>query len=167
MTIPGTHDTAANFRNSHLCTIFCWCQNLSIPEQLDSGVRFLDIRLNHYHNMLRITHEFIYLNMNFSDVLDEIGEFFKKGPKETIVMRYREEYKDIDCNRSFSDTLQTYLDKYSGLFWFFLVLSKFLYTILGSLCQDFGFSRCTETHSYSEHKAYIPLPTHTIPPLHL
>ncbi|XP_075247118.1 uncharacterized protein LOC142340428 [Convolutriloba macropyga] len=116
VTIPGTHDTAANFRNSHLCTIFCWCQNLSIPEQLDSGVRFLDIRLNHYHNMLRITHEFIYLNMNFSHVLDEIGEFFKKGPKETIVMRYREEYKDIDCNRSFSDTLQTYLDKYSGLF---------------------------------------------------
>ena len=114
LSVPGTHDTAACHEYQPMCTLFCECQSLKIPDQLNIGVRFLDIRLNHYENYFRINHGFIYLKLNFADVLNDIDAFLRQNPSESIVMRYKKEYEEIDCSRSFVDTLQSYIGSYPG-----------------------------------------------------
>ncbi len=49
LTIPGTHDSGAN--GGPLIE----CQSWSIREQLDAGIRFLDVRCRHIQNTFAIT----------------------------------------------------------------------------------------------------------------
>ncbi|MCR4594902.1 MAG: hypothetical protein K5761_07580, partial [Clostridiales bacterium] len=45
ITIPGTHDSCARkFKNDAFVSSAAKCQALNIPQQLDAGIRFLDIR---------------------------------------------------------------------------------------------------------------------------
>ena len=45
ITIPGTHDSCARkFKNDAFVSSMAKCQALNIPQQLDAGIRFLDIR---------------------------------------------------------------------------------------------------------------------------
>ena len=55
LTIPGTHDTLARFGGD-----LAICQSLSLPEQLEAGVRFLDVRARHLKNKLPIHHGILY-----------------------------------------------------------------------------------------------------------
>ena len=68
-SIPGTHDSGARF-DPALAPGTAKCQDLTIAQQLDAGVRFLDIRCRHIDDGFTIHHGEVYQNINFNNVLE-------------------------------------------------------------------------------------------------
>lgn len=112
ISMPGTHDSMAFYGGDIPQT-----QSLPLAEQLASGVRALDIRCRHYYDTFTIHHGFIYQNANFDDVLITVQQFLQAHPKETVVMRVKEEYNAEGVSRSFEDTFAMYKQRYPDLFW--------------------------------------------------
>lgn len=110
ISIPGTHDSGATIEvpsNSGTAKT----QNLTISEQLNAGVRFLDIRCRHIDNSFAIHHGPIYQNLNFDDVLNACYSFLESHPSETIIMSVKEEYNASNTSRSFEKTFDSYVQK--------------------------------------------------------
>ena len=112
ISIPGTHNAGARFEP---LTGTARCQNLTILEQLDVGVRFLDIRCRHMNNMFTIYHGLVHQQLSFTQVLTDTQEFLKLNPSETVVMSIQEEGSAVGASRSFEATLGSYLAENSGL----------------------------------------------------
>ncbi|ASZ12303.1 phosphatidylinositol-specific phospholipase C [Chitinophaga pendula] len=108
LSIPGTHDSGA--RHEPLGGT-AKTQTLSIREQLDAGVRFLDVRCRHIDNAFAIHHGAIYQQLNFDDVLNATISFLNANPKECVVMSIKEEHTPSNNNRSFEETFNTYVQK--------------------------------------------------------
>lgn len=100
--IPGTHDSGARIGGAFVAT-----QDLSISEQLQAGVRYLDIRLRHFENALVVHHGSFYQELNFDDVLIACTDFLDAHPSETILMQVKEEYTPAGNTRSFEETFVT------------------------------------------------------------
>ena len=111
LSIPGTHDSGARYEPIGGTAK---CQNLTIGEQLNAGIRFLDIRCRHIDNAFAIHHGSIYQNLNFDDVLNASFGFLNSHPTETIVMSVKEEYNSSNTTRSFEDTFMWYYQKNPG-----------------------------------------------------
>lgn len=87
LSIPGTHNS---------CSIggvlgFSKTQNLDLPEQLNGGIRFLDIRLSHYQDNLFVHHDVVYMGKSYGDVLTACSSFLKRNPSEVILMSVKDE----------------------------------------------------------------------------
>ncbi|WP_160713287.1 phosphatidylinositol-specific phospholipase C [Chitinophaga solisilvae] len=106
LSIPGTHDSGARVEP---VAGTAKCQTLSIGEQLDAGIRFLDIRCRHIGDAFAIHHGSIYQNMNFTDVLNACYGFLNSHPTETIIMCVKEEYDPTSNTRSFEQTFDSYV----------------------------------------------------------
>jgi 1-phosphatidylinositol phosphodiesterase len=87
LSIPGTHDSGCIDGPMGLAKT----QNLDLAEQLDSGIRFLDIRLAHYQDDLFVHHDVIYMGKTYKDVLKICVDFLVRHPSETILMSVEEE----------------------------------------------------------------------------
>lgn len=112
LSLPGTHDTASRYGGPP--TI---CQDLTIQEQLSSGVRVLDIRCRHISDVFMIHHGIIYQHLSFgSGVRDVCIEFLKQNPSEFIYMSIKEEYDSSNITRSFGETMQSYIDGFENYF---------------------------------------------------
>ena len=105
-SIPGTHDSGALVEP---ISGTAKCQNLSIGDQLNAGVRFLDIRCRHINDAFAIHHGQVYQNMNFTDVLNATIGFLNSNPGETVIMSVKEEYTPSGNTRSFEATFDTYV----------------------------------------------------------
>jgi len=112
ISMPGTHDTMSHYGGDIVQT-----QSLSLQEQMDSGIRALDIRCRHINNRFAIHHGSVYQKANFNDVLKKVESFLNRYESETIVMRVKEEYNPTGNTRSFADTFNWYAGQYPGLFW--------------------------------------------------
>ncbi|QBA19909.1 phosphatidylinositol-specific phospholipase C domain-containing protein [Chryseobacterium indologenes] len=110
LSIPGTHDSGARI-DAPLVSGTAKTQDLSIAEQLNAGVRFLDIRCRHIDNAFTIHHGAIYQNMNFDDVLNACYTFLQNNPSETIIMSVKEEYDASNTTRTFEQTFDSYVQK--------------------------------------------------------
>lgn len=108
LSIPGTHESSA--LHEPLPNI-AKCQWLDIPEQLNIGVRYLDIRCRHFKNKFTIHHGPVYQHKNFSDILQICKKFLKENPSEFIIMSVKQEHKSAENNRSFYQTFNEYLKK--------------------------------------------------------
>lgn len=87
MSIPGTHDTAADTGIGWVKT-----QDKSIKEQLKSGIRFLDIRLGYKDGVLKLCHRSAVFNKTLTeDVLHTTAEFLRDHPSETVIMTLKED----------------------------------------------------------------------------
>ncbi|MFM5081519.1 hypothetical protein ACEUBN_09275 [Aeromonas veronii] len=73
ISIPGTHDSAALYGGDIVET-----QSASITEQLNAGIRFLDIRLKHISNVFAIHHGPFFQKQFFGDVLNQVTCFYRK-----------------------------------------------------------------------------------------
>ncbi|KIC62838.1 hypothetical protein RM51_11010 [Chryseobacterium taiwanense] len=104
LTIPGTHDSGALYGGD-----LVKCQNLSFSEQLDLGIRFLDVRCRHIDNSFAIHHGMVYQNQNFNGVLNACYSFLNNHPGETIFMCVKHEYDDKNVSRSFEETFNDYI----------------------------------------------------------
>jgi 1-phosphatidylinositol phosphodiesterase len=112
LSIPGTHDSGARFEPINGTAK---CQNLTIAEQLEAGIRFLDIRCRHIDNAFAIHHGSVYQNLNFNDVLLACNAFLSNHPGEVIVMSVKEEYDASGNNRTFEQTFDSYVQQYANI----------------------------------------------------
>ena len=82
MTIPGTHNS---------CALYGICcartQSWSLFEQMQSGLRYFDIRLRLYNNTLRAFHDFIDQKDTFDKILFYALNFLEQNPSESIIMQ--------------------------------------------------------------------------------
>ncbi len=106
ITIPGTHNSGARFET---VPGTAKCQSATIPEQLNFGVRFLDIRCRHVHDSFAIHHGPVFQHMTFTDVLNDITAFLKANPSETVILSVKEEYTAANNTRSFADTFASHI----------------------------------------------------------
>ncbi|MEU9074028.1 phosphatidylinositol-specific phospholipase C [Kitasatospora sp. NPDC004745] len=92
LTIPGTHDSCCE--NPNYGTEWSHTQNWGITQQLQEGIRFLDIRCNGLQgapNELGIYHSNAYQYIRLQDVLNQCRSFLQAHPSETVVMRLKNE----------------------------------------------------------------------------
>lgn len=108
ITIPGTHDSGALHESIRGTAK---CQSLTIAQQLDAGVRFLDVRCRHYNNTFEIHHGSVYQKINFDNVLNACWTFLQKNPTETIIMSVKDEHTASGNNRSYEQTFNSYVNK--------------------------------------------------------
>jgi 1-phosphatidylinositol phosphodiesterase len=108
ISIPGTHDSGAT---KEPISGTAKCQDLSIADQLNAGVRYLDIRCRHIDNGFAIHHGAIYQNLNFNDVITACLNFLNSHPTETIIMSVKEEHTPSNNTRTFEQTFDSYVQQ--------------------------------------------------------
>jgi 1-phosphatidylinositol phosphodiesterase len=97
ITIPGTHDSGARFGGvapvvDFVTALWVQCQNWTVTQQLNAGVRFLDVRCHaEPDGTLRIRHLFVDEELSLTDVLRECVAFLAANPTEALLMRVQQE----------------------------------------------------------------------------
>ncbi|MER7846033.1 phosphatidylinositol-specific phospholipase C [Kitasatospora sp. NPDC096077] len=124
LTVPGTHDSCC--QNPWYGTEWSHTQNWGIPQQLQEGVRFLDIRCNGLEGApdeLGIYHSDAYQHIRLQDVLDQCRSFLRAQPGETVLMRLKNEHAGGQAldDTEFQRRVNHYLDGlgYRDLFHFY------------------------------------------------
>ncbi|KAI1744074.1 phosphatidylinositol-specific phospholipase C [Xylaria scruposa] len=93
LSIPGTH----NSPTCHVALPSVRCQAVGIREQLENGVRFLDVRVNvsQEDTALTLVHSAFPISLTgnkyFKDLVDTIYTFLDANPSETIIMSVKRE----------------------------------------------------------------------------
>ncbi|KAI5848902.1 PLC-like phosphodiesterase [Tricharina praecox] len=89
LSIPGTHDTMSYPKPPrHSLPFTSQTQTLPLSTQLLSGIRYLDLRLQHHKDRFVLHHGAVYLHFDLPSVLHIIEEFFSgPGAKETLIVR--------------------------------------------------------------------------------
>lgn len=101
LSIPGTHNSAA----CHTALPSVQCQGGSVTDQLENGVRFLDIRCGKLFltegeeaKDLQVIHGKFPVKLPFpekvSSVLDEVYEFLHNNSSETVIVSLKQEGTD-------------------------------------------------------------------------
>lgn len=113
LSIPGTHDTMSFYGGDAVQT-----QGMSLPNQLLSGIRVLDIRCRNVQNTFRIYHGSVFQRALFSEVLDIVVDFLKNNPGETVLMRVKEENTYVAPTNRFEVVFRrVYWAKYKDSMW--------------------------------------------------
>lgn len=106
LSIPGTHDSGTKLVSTSLAR----CQNFSIRAQLYHGIRFFDIRLKYENSSLKLFHDNLRCDLDFTQVLDWCSQYLQEFKNETILMSVKSEGGDI-C-----DAFRTTINNYKKLF---------------------------------------------------
>ncbi len=113
ISIPATHDSGAA-----LDFALSQCQNLTIEEQLNVGIRCFDLRLgfsSDKSNDLEIYHGPIRQDVYFEDIVDTFEDFLEDNPSEAIAIFIKNE-NDADKDKFF-DALNEYFEDEEDLFY--------------------------------------------------
>lgn len=113
LDIPGTHNSAALYEP---IPATAKNQDFTIVQQLNMGVRYLDIRCRMIDNKFTIHHGIVYQNMNYDDVLTKCLKFLRDNPKETILMHVKQDHDIQNCTLSFQQIFANYVRAYPDLF---------------------------------------------------
>ena len=112
INLPGSHDSCSE---KVKFSYFSKCHDLSIFEQLNIGIRFLDIRLEKVGNKLKTVHgmadcykpskekESLFLD----DVLNDCKTFLKANPSETVIVSIKR-----DHGASSEETFDVFYENY-------------------------------------------------------
>ena len=112
INLPGTHDSCA-------CRVqfpyFSKCQSKTISGQLNSGIRFLDIRVEKDGDKLKLVHDIADCknpqNKNkklyLENVITDCKNFLSENPTETILFSYK---RDDGANRE--ETFDIFFENY-------------------------------------------------------
>jgi len=114
ITIPGTHESCA-----YQASPMSKCQNLNLIEQMEKGIRYLDIRCREINNKFAIHHGREYLNLNFDDVLTACSNFLEKNSTECIIMEVSEGYRPGPGNtKTFQEVFADYIANHGPNLWY-------------------------------------------------
>ncbi|MEP4078490.1 phosphatidylinositol-specific phospholipase C [Haloferula sp.] len=108
ITIPGTHDSGALLEP---LPGTARTQSANISEQLEFGVRLLDVRCRHIDDGFQIHHGMVNQNQSFDDVLKCLVDFLDANPSEVVVMSVNQEFTPKNNTRSFQATFDAYVAK--------------------------------------------------------
>lgn len=123
LSIPGTHDTMSIHGGALTQTQEDFGDSgVTLARQLDAGIRMIDIRARvNGGNTFTIHHGAVYQNANFDDVLKVLRTFLAAHPRETVLMRLKQECTgeigsctDVSGQKAFPDIFDSYA---SSLFW--------------------------------------------------
>ncbi len=114
LSIPGTHNAAARFETFGGTAK---CQDLTIAEQLEAGIRYLDIRCRHISDIFAIHHGVVFQNLYFGEVLAQIDQFLDANPGECVMMVVKEEHTSSGNSRTFAETFQSYVNADPSRWW--------------------------------------------------
>ncbi|PSM48189.1 hypothetical protein C7Y66_15745 [Chroococcidiopsis sp. CCALA 051] len=117
LTIPGTHETCATTASNLVALPWTKCQDRGLKDQLNAGIRFLDIRCRHTGDTFAIHHGTEYQNLMFGDVLNDCINFLKANSSECIVMSVKEEHTPDEPKGSFEDIFNSYVERNKS-FWY-------------------------------------------------
>ncbi|KAL4506037.1 hypothetical protein ABPG72_013798 [Tetrahymena utriculariae] len=94
INIPGTHESMA--LHSYFTLSIPVCQKWLLKDQLESGIRFLDIRIKENRNgRLPIHHDIVFQKAYFEeDVLNVCEQFLAQNPTEFVIIMIRIEQRD-------------------------------------------------------------------------
>jgi 1-phosphatidylinositol phosphodiesterase len=106
LSIPGTHDSGARFEP---LAGLAKTQDLTIAEQLDAGVRYLDVRCRHFEDAFLIYHGAIDQNQTYDEVLATLYAFLDAHPSETIIASVKQEAAPDGNTRTFEATFADYV----------------------------------------------------------
>ncbi len=112
LSIPGTHQSGAthNLLTPGNQVNLGKCQNTSIAEQLDAGVRFFDIRVKCTGNpqTFELWHGIVNQHQAYQNVLDAMVTFLRNHDQEVVIMRVKGENNNGCTN--FNTTFNSYLN---------------------------------------------------------
>ena len=112
ISTPGTHDSGALHGGPGPKT-----QSWTIKDQLEAGIRFLDIRVRRTKDSFAIHHGTVFQKQMFGDVMDTVSEFLRTNRREAIVMRIRaEEHTPEEGSQDFATIWDRYKEQYDRLF---------------------------------------------------
>lgn len=109
LALPGSHDAAAFYSLEDLAGK---CQDASITQQLNYGVRFLDVRLMSYKDNLYLCHGIVNEGQGFKKLAQEVYNFLDTNPSETIIMSVKEEAKAQASTQSFESLFYTAIEQF-------------------------------------------------------
>ncbi|WP_428260233.1 phosphatidylinositol-specific phospholipase C domain-containing protein [Gallibacter sp. Marseille-QA0791] len=111
VSIPGTHDSIT-FNTPYVLSSLAQCQysDATVKKQLDMGVRYFDIRVDEY---LNVVHGIVHLDIGFSEVMDELTSFVSKT-KEFLVVRIKSEITSRGDRKELEHTLFKNMGRISG-----------------------------------------------------
>ena len=115
LTIPGTHDSGAQIGSE-----FVRCQTLNIRQQLDSGIRFLDMRFKVVSRngiAMDVYHGFVDMGLKSEDVFNAVEEFLTANPTECVLMHVREEETSDVTGETPLTVLNQMAESRPDLFW--------------------------------------------------
>lgn len=114
LSIPGTHDCVTEYvQMSHISQ----CQDMNISDQLEIGIRALDIRVQSNGNRLGMVHGLAKafnnpgLNtnqMDMSDVLLRCYDFLDKHNSEAIIFQFKND-SGKENEKCFDNLMNTYI----------------------------------------------------------
>ncbi|KAG6003977.1 hypothetical protein E4U21_001557 [Claviceps maximensis] len=120
LSIPGTH----NSPTCHTALPSVRCQATGVPQQLQNGVRFLDIRVSASNDddVLTLVHGAFPISMTgnkyFVDMLDDIYGFLEQNPTETVIMSVKREGTGKASDGQMGHYLKhSYVDRRSDRWW--------------------------------------------------
>lgn len=102
LAIPGTHDSAAWTHSWNVWGITgTWAQRRSITEQLNLGIRVLDLRVGYASNnytlgissFVGMFHGPVYLNLTLESVLTDINNWLGEHPEEFVILIFQQQGK--------------------------------------------------------------------------
>lgn len=86
LSIPGSHESCAT-----IAVPWIQCQNLSIEDQLNSGIRYFDFRCGLSFGRLHLFHGRSPLGFTLTDVLARMYAWLNRAPKEAIILQIKME----------------------------------------------------------------------------
>ena len=112
LSIPGTHDSGAMHS---IFDVAGKCQEMNIQNQLNIGVRFLDIRLQLVKDELQVVHSFVKQDLDFVSVLEDINEFITSYNSEFLIVSIKKDNDSVKSTVDFSDKVLEELGKYQNI----------------------------------------------------
>ncbi|MED1022530.1 phosphatidylinositol-specific phospholipase C domain-containing protein [Bacillus mycoides] len=116
LSIPGTHGSMALYNATPFEDI-AKNQTMSLTTQLNSGIRYVDMRVRRTKDAFAMHHGQVYQNAMFGDVLRDTINFLRQNPTETVFMRVKEEHDPEAGSLSFEAIFQKYWDNNTVYFW--------------------------------------------------
>ena len=125
LAIPGTHDSAAWTKYWNVPgSPGTWAQRKNITEQLDMGVRALDLRVGYASNNLTLGltsfigmyHGPLYLRVTLESVLAEVKEWLSSHIREFVILIFQQQ--GLPGQRDVSEELGIIMsDTFRDIFW--------------------------------------------------
>lgn len=107
ISIPGTHNSLSRYGGTYAQT-----QSLSVADQLDMGVRYLDVRFKYRNGKLQAYHGFVPQYQTFEDFLQTVSNFLDAYPTETVLIRMQNEGGAAEYQHDFFRRFNTVLNQY-------------------------------------------------------
>lgn len=116
LSIPGTHDSMSH-RSDLSFVDNTRTQTMNLQQQLDSGIRYIDIRVKYTDTGFPLHHGIVYLGYDFENVLQTVQTFLQQHPGETIIMRLKQENSSASDSQMKKVFDTYYYNRYQSLFW--------------------------------------------------